>query len=68
MRRTGIAGGFQPLSICRFCRAGIVQPWSFGSGQDAKRVNLAGVFRRSDIEQMGMGVLEKKELFSVFLS
>jgi len=68
IRRTGIAGGFQPLSICRFCGAGIVQPWSFGSGQDAKRVNLAGVFRRSDIEQMGMGVLEKKELFSVFLS
>src|SRR6202046_4397741 len=37
---------------------GSVQPWSFGSGQDATRVIPTGVFRTSDIEQMRMGVLE----------
>jgi LysR family transcriptional regulator for bpeEF and oprC len=35
-----------------------VQPWTFGSGQDATRVIPTGVFRTSDIEQMRMGVLE----------
>src|SRR6202140_3858560 len=35
---------------------GSVQPWSFGYGQDAKRVIPTGVFRTSDIEQMRMGV------------
>jgi DNA-binding transcriptional LysR family regulator len=37
---------------------GSVQPWSFGSGHDAKRVVPTGVFRTDDIEQMRMGVLE----------
>ncbi len=37
---------------------GSVQPWSFGSGQNVKRVVPTGVFRTSDIEQMRMGVLE----------
>jgi hypothetical protein len=37
---------------------GSVQPWSFGSGQSAKRVVPTGIFRTSDIEQMRMGVLE----------
>ena len=37
---------------------GSVQPWSFGSGEGAKRVIPTGVFRTSDIEQMRMGVLE----------
>ena len=37
---------------------GSVQPWNFGSGQDAKRVVPTGVFRTDDIEQMRMGVLE----------
>jgi DNA-binding transcriptional LysR family regulator len=37
---------------------GSVQPWNFGSGQDAKRVIPTGAFRTSDIEQMRMGVLE----------
>jgi DNA-binding transcriptional LysR family regulator len=41
-----------------FVERGAVQPWSFGSGQDAKRVIPTGVFRTSDIEQMRMGVLE----------
>src|SRR6202043_1825807 len=41
-----------------FVERGSVQTWSFGSGQDAKRVIPAGVFRTSDIEQMRMGVLE----------
>ena len=35
-----------------------IQPWSFGSGQNAKRVIPTGVFRTSDLEQMRMGVLE----------
>ena len=37
---------------------GSVQPWSFGSGEDALHVIPTGVFRTSDIEQMRMGVLE----------
>jgi DNA-binding transcriptional LysR family regulator len=37
---------------------GSVQPWSFGSGQDSKRIIPTGIFRTSDIEQMRMGVLE----------
>src|ERR1700676_595461 len=41
-----------------FVERGSAQPWSFGSGQDAKRVIPTGVFRTSDIEQMRMGVLE----------
>jgi DNA-binding transcriptional LysR family regulator len=35
-----------------------VQPWSFGAGQDMKRVIPTGVFRTSDMEQMRTGVLE----------
>ncbi len=41
-----------------FVERGSVQPWSFGSGQAAKRVIPTGVFRTDDIEQMRMGVLE----------
>jgi LysR family transcriptional regulator for bpeEF and oprC len=41
-----------------FVERGSVQPWTFGSGRDAKRVVPTGVFRTSDIEQMRMGVLE----------
>ena len=41
-----------------FVQRGSVQPWSFGSGQNAKRVIPTGVFRASDMEQMRMGVLE----------
>jgi LysR family transcriptional regulator for bpeEF and oprC len=41
-----------------FVERGSVQPWSFGSGQDARRIIPTGVFRTSDIEQMRMGVLE----------
>src|ERR1700675_1684521 len=41
-----------------FVERGFVQPWTFGSGEDAKRVIPTGVFRTSDIEQMRMGVLE----------
>jgi DNA-binding transcriptional LysR family regulator len=41
-----------------FVERGSAQPWSFGSGQDARRVIPTGVFRTSDIEQMRMGVLE----------
>jgi DNA-binding transcriptional LysR family regulator len=41
-----------------FVERGSVQPWTFGSGRDAKRVIPTGVFRTSDIEQMRMGVLE----------
>src|ERR1700720_1922640 len=41
-----------------FVERGSIQPWSFGSGQDVKRVIPKGVFRTSDIEQMRMGVLE----------
>src|SRR6266478_4363820 len=35
-----------------FVERGSVQPWSIGSGQNAKRIVPAGVFRTSDIEQM----------------
>jgi len=45
-------------SVGRLCRARAIQPWSFGSGQDTKRVIPGGVFRTSDIEQLRMGVLE----------
>jgi LysR family transcriptional regulator for bpeEF and oprC len=41
-----------------FVEQGSVQPWSFGTGRDAKRVIPTGVFRTSDIEQLRMGVLE----------
>ena len=41
-----------------FVERGSVQPWTFGSGERAKRVIPTGVFRTSDIEQMRMGVLE----------
>jgi DNA-binding transcriptional LysR family regulator len=41
-----------------FIERGTIQPWSFGSGRDVKRVIPTGVFRTSDIEQMRMGVLE----------
>ena len=41
-----------------FVERGSVQPWSFSSGQGAKRVIPTGVFRTSDMEQMRMGVLE----------
>ena len=41
-----------------FVERGSVQPWSFGSGQNATHVIPTGVFRTSDIEQMRMGVLE----------
>jgi LysR family transcriptional regulator for bpeEF and oprC len=41
-----------------FVERGSVQPWSFGSGQNATHVIPTGVFRTSDIEQVRMGVLE----------
>ena len=41
-----------------FVERGSVQPWSFGFGQEAKRVIPTGVFRTGDMEQMRMGVLE----------
>jgi DNA-binding transcriptional LysR family regulator len=41
-----------------FVDRGAVQPWSFGSGQNAKRVIPTGIFRTSDLEQMRMAVLE----------
>jgi len=41
-----------------FVERGSVQPWTFGSGPDVKRVIPTGLFRTSDIEQMRMGVLE----------
>src|SRR6202161_24097 len=41
-----------------FVERGSVQPWSFGLGQDAKRVVPTGVFRTSDIEKIRLGVLE----------
>jgi DNA-binding transcriptional LysR family regulator len=46
-----------PRSVV-FVERGAVQPWTFGLGQDGKRVIPTGVFRTSDIEQMRMGVLE----------
>ena len=53
-----ITGRSAPLSSGRFCRAWLPQPWSIGSGENAKRIIPTGVFRTSDIEQMRMGVLE----------
>src|SRR5260370_1503952 len=47
-----------PARVVVFVERGSVQPWSFGSGHDAKRIIPTGVFRTSDIEQMRMGVLE----------
>jgi len=41
-----------------FIERGSVQPWTFGSGKDMKRIVPTGIFRTSDIEQMRMGVLE----------
>ena len=41
-----------------YVERGSVQPWSFVSGQDVKRVIPKGAFRTSDSEQMRMGVLE----------
>jgi len=41
-----------------FVERGSIQPWSFGSGQDMKRITPTGVFRTSDLEQIRMGVLE----------
>jgi DNA-binding transcriptional LysR family regulator len=41
-----------------FVERGAVQPWSFGTGPNAKRIVPNGVFRTSDVEQMRMGVLE----------
>jgi LysR family transcriptional regulator for bpeEF and oprC len=41
-----------------YVERGSAQPWSFGSGPNAKRVIPKGAFRTSDIEQMRMGVLE----------
>ena len=41
-----------------FVERGSVQPWSFSSGQDSKRVIPTGIFRTSDIEQLRIGVLE----------
>src|ERR1700726_265210 len=41
-----------------FVERGSAQPWSIGSGQNAKRIIPTGIFRTSDIEQMRMGVLE----------
>jgi DNA-binding transcriptional LysR family regulator len=41
-----------------FVERGSAQPWTFGSGPDAKRIVPIGAFRTSDIEQMRMGVLE----------
>jgi LysR family transcriptional regulator for bpeEF and oprC len=61
LARYGAPGSPEDLSRFRsvvFVERGSVQPWSFGSGQDAKRVIPTGVFRTSDIEQMRMGVLE----------
>src|ERR1700751_4844507 len=41
-----------------FVERGAAQPWTFGSGPEAKRIVPNAVFRTSDIEQMRMGVLE----------
>jgi LysR family transcriptional regulator for bpeEF and oprC len=61
LTRHGAPESLEELSHFRsvvFVERGSVQPWSFGSGQNAKRVIPTGVFRTSDIEQMRMGVLE----------
>src|SRR6185369_13972374 len=52
------AGRSQTLSICCLRRARVRTAWSFGPGQDGKRIIPTGVFHTSDIEQMWMGVLE----------
>lgn len=41
-----------------FIERGSVQPWTLGSGRDAKSLIPKGVFRTSDVEQLRMGVLE----------
>jgi DNA-binding transcriptional LysR family regulator len=61
LSRYGVPGSPEDLPHFRsvvFVERGSVQPWSFGSGQDAKGVIPTGVFRTSDLEQMRMGVLE----------
>jgi DNA-binding transcriptional LysR family regulator len=61
LARYGAPESAEDLSRFRsivFIERGSTQPWSFGSGQDAKRVIPTGLFRTSDIEQMRMGVLE----------
>ena len=59
--RYGVPESPEELSRFRsvvFVEQGSVQPWSFGSGPDAKRVIPTGVFRTSDVDQMRVGVLE----------
>jgi DNA-binding transcriptional LysR family regulator len=59
--RYGVPESPEELSRFRsvvFVEQGSVQPWSFGSGPDAKRVIPTGVFRTSDVDQMRIGVLE----------
>src|ERR1700746_349724 len=61
LARYGAPGSPDDLNHFRsvvFIEHGAVQPWSFASGHDVKRVIPTGVFRTSDIEQMRMGVLE----------
>jgi DNA-binding transcriptional LysR family regulator len=61
LSRHGAPGSPEDLHHFRsvvFVERGSVQPWSFGSGEDTKRVIPTGVFRTSDLEQMRMGVLE----------
>jgi DNA-binding transcriptional LysR family regulator len=61
LARHGAPGSPDDLNHFRsvvFIERGSVQPWTFGSGKDVKRVIPTGVFRTSDIEQMRMGVLE----------
>jgi DNA-binding transcriptional LysR family regulator len=61
LSRHGAPGSPEDLRYFRsvvFVERGSVQPWSFGSGEDTKRVIPTGVFRTSDLEQMRMGVLE----------
>jgi LysR family transcriptional regulator for bpeEF and oprC len=61
LARYGVPESPEDLSRFRsvvFVERGSIQPWSFGSGLDAKRVVPTGVFRTDDIEQMRMGVLE----------
>jgi DNA-binding transcriptional LysR family regulator len=61
LSRHGAPGSPEDLHHFRsvvFVERGSVQRWSFGSGEDTKRVIPTGVFRTSDLEQMRMGVLE----------
>jgi LysR family transcriptional regulator for bpeEF and oprC len=61
LSRYGVPGSPEDLHHFRsvvFVERGSVQPWSFGSRQDAKRIIPTGVFRTSDLEQLRMGVLE----------